>query len=190
LLPPDVKAASDALAEILDRREQAGEAVDAARDAVEAARREDSDAAILAADNGKPAPKPTLPKAEERLAAAQRDSEALKVLVGRRQDAFLAVVRDAHGPLRAALAAELGEVAEELSAALDRCQEDLLRAAKLKQARGQLGRTTEALEGRAVNFMPPVPPGRRRREANRDPLPAELRSALAALGEWAIPNES
>lgn len=182
LLPADVKAASDALAEAMDRRESAGEVEDVARAAVEAARRADSDAAIAAADNGESAPKPTLPKAEAKLAAAERESEALKVVVGRRQETYLATVRDSHGALHAAIAGELGKVGEELREELERCEVRLLRAENLQAARRQLGDSPDELAGRAVHFMPPV---QRRRGSERDPLLGDCRRSLDTLRELA-----
>ncbi|HEY6550405.1 MAG TPA: hypothetical protein VIY71_04310, partial [Solirubrobacterales bacterium] len=141
-----------------------------------------SDAAIVAADSGEPAPKPTLPKAEAELAEAERASEALKVVVGRRQESYLATVRDSHTPLRDALAAELGKVGEELGKALDRCEAGLARAASLQDARRELGDSPDELAGRAVNFMPPV---RRRRGSERDPLLGDCRRSLDTLREAA-----
>lgn len=182
LLPADVKAASDALAEAMGRRESAGEVEAAAREAVEAARRADSDAAIFAADNGEPAPKPTLSKAEAKLVAAERESEALKVVVGRRQESYLVTVRDSHAQLCDALAAELGTVGEELGRAFDRCEAGLLRAASLQDARRELGNSPDELAGRSVNFMPPV---QRRRGRERDPLLGDCRRSLDTLRELA-----
>jgi hypothetical protein len=185
LLPPDAKAASDALADVLNRREQMGEAVDAARAAVENARREDDEAAIFAADHGEPAPKPTAPKSEAKLATVQREHDALKTVLTARQEQFLAAIRVAHAPLREAVTAEIAEVGGELREALAAAETALLRAADLRRARGQLGTSTKRLEGRAVVFCAPVPPRRRRREEGRDPLRGDLRHALDALEEWA-----
>lgn len=182
LLPAEVKAASDTLAEVMDRRESVGEVEAAARAAVETARRDDSDAAIFAADNGEPAPKPTLPKVEAKLAAAERDSEALKVVVGRRQESYLAAVRDSHAPLCAAIAGELGEVGDELRDGLDRCEGALLRVATLQDARRELGDSPDELAGRSVHFMPS---NRRRRERERDPLLGDCRRSLDTLRELA-----
>lgn len=177
LLPDSVREASGALTEALERQAAAGADTRAKREAVTVARDADSEAAISAADKGEPPPKPTRPKAEAKLAEAERASEALRVLVTRRQEAFLTAVRASHGTLRAALGDELARIATGVEADLDRIEAGLSQAATLQGALRELGEDGGHLAGRGVQFMPPI----RRRDRHRDPLGGERRQHLEAL---------
>ena len=179
LLPDSVREASDALTEALERQAGAGADTRAAREAVAVARDADSEAAISAADKGEPPPKPTRSKAEAKLAEAERASKALEVVVARRQEAFLAAVRDSHGTLRATLGDELARIATGVDADLDRIEAGLSQAATLQGALRELGDDADHLAGRGVRFMPPI----RRRDRQLHPLRKECRQHLEALRE-------
>jgi len=174
-----VREASDALTEALERQAAAGADTREAREAVTVARDADSDAAISAADKGEPPPKPTRPKAEAKLAEAERASEALQVIVTRRQEAFLAAVRASHGTLRAALSGELARIATGVDADLERIETGLSQAATLQGALRELGEDADHLAGRGVQFMPPI----RRPGRQRDVLRRGCRQHLEALRE-------
>lgn len=181
LLPDPVREASDALTEALERQAAAGADTREAREAVAVARDADSEAAISAADKGETPPKPTRPKAEAKLAEAECASEALQVVVTRRQEAFLVAVRVSHGTLRAALGDELARIATGVDADLDRIEAGLTQAATLQGALRELGDDADHLAGRGVRFMPPI----RRRDRQRDPLRRGCRQHLEALREAA-----
>ncbi|HET7590980.1 MAG TPA: hypothetical protein VFK14_12470 [Solirubrobacterales bacterium] len=174
LVPPAVAERSRAFADAQAKAAEARAAVRAAREGVDGARAADQGAAVEAAAAGKAAPKPTAPKAEERLADAERALVAHREVVARAGVAYVTAVREALPVLIEKADAELATVGEGTAAHIAALEAALVRSRELKHFRRALD--LDSLSGREPSFVP----GNKARRA-RSPLTAGTRELLDAL---------
>jgi len=174
LVPPAVAERSRALADAQGKAAEARAAVRAAREGVDGARAADQGAAVDAAAAGKAAPKPTAPKAEERLADAERTVAAHAEVVHRAALEYVAVVRDSLPVLVETADAELATVGDGTAAHLDAIEGALIRTREVQFFRRALH--PDSLVGREPSFIP-AHQGKRA----RSPLTANVQQLLDAL---------
>jgi len=174
LVPPAVAESSRRLADAQAKAAEARAAVRAAREAVDGARAADQAAAVDAAAEGKAPPKPTLPKAQERLADAERAVTAHAEVVHRAGSEYVAAVREALPVLAEAADAELATVGKGTAAHLDAIEAALIRTREVQFFRRALH--PDSLVGREPSFIP-AHQGKRA----RSPLTADVQGLLDEL---------
>ncbi|HSS03835.1 MAG TPA: hypothetical protein VLK89_01440 [Solirubrobacterales bacterium] len=174
LVPPAVAERSRALADAQAKAAEARGAVRAAHEGVDGARAVDQGAAVDAASEGKATPKPTLPKAEERLAEAQRAVTAHAEVVHRAALEYVTVVRDSLPVLVEAADAELATVGDDSAAHFDAIEAALIRSREVQFFRRALH--PDSLVGREPSFIP-AHQGKRA----RSPLTPNVQQLLDAL---------
>ncbi len=168
-------AYTDAVAKLV-----AGEAeLTDARQAVEAAIREDDVAALRAVEQGKLPPKPTTEKASQAVVAAERNAAALRRLLDKASSEYVAAVVAAHDELRAQTAEALDQELAGIADDIDRLADRLAGVADLRLLADQLGQDDHDLQGAYVSFRP----ARTGRMLDRDPLDPRLRQLLTTLQE-------
>lgn len=169
--------ASERYAESVEKLRSGEVDLTKARQAVEQAIHNDDAATLRATEQGKPAPKATVPKAAEAVTGAERTVAALRQLHDIATAEYLAAVRDDHKELREKTAAALSAELAGINAAINHIAEQLVGVADLRVLAEQLGPDTSELQGRTIVFRP----ARTGRLLERDPLPFKLREMLIAL---------